>query len=120
MADTNKQPGQVPPAEDTPVLNYEEKRIADWLKKVRFKKKLFGGVSELDVWKKLEELNSMYKAALAAERARYDAQLEIWKKLDELSQMYNTALAAERTRYEALRERRTPQAEDTPRRDGGA
>lgn len=53
----------------------EEQRIADWLNKVRFRKKLFGGVSEKDVWKKIGELNEMYKRALIAERARYDALL---------------------------------------------
>lgn len=53
----------------------EEQRIVEWLKKVRFRKKLFGGVSEKDVWKKLGELNEMYQKALIAERARYDALL---------------------------------------------
>ena len=57
-------------------LNREQKRILAWLKKVRFRRQLFGGVSERDVWKKIEELNSMYNLALVAERARYDALLE--------------------------------------------
>lgn len=56
-------------------LSREQKRILQWLRKVRFKKQLFGGVSERDVWKKIEELNSMYNVALVAERARYDALL---------------------------------------------
>lgn len=55
--------------------NHEQKRIAEWLKKVRFRRCLFGGVNEKDVWKKIEELNRMYDAALSAERARYDALL---------------------------------------------
>lgn len=59
-----------------PVLNAEQQQILQWIKKVRFKKKLFGGVSEAHVWKKIEELNSMYEASLVAERARYDALLE--------------------------------------------
>ena len=53
----------------------EEQRIADWLNRVRFRRQLFGGVSEKDVWKKIGELNEMYKRALIAERARYDALL---------------------------------------------
>lgn len=53
----------------------EMRRIAQWLKKTKFRRALFG-VSEKDVWKKLAELNEMYKAALVAERARYDALLE--------------------------------------------
>lgn len=56
-------------------LNHEQERIHKWLKQVRFRKVLFGGVSEADVWKKIAELNGLYEAALSAERARYDALL---------------------------------------------
>lgn len=56
-------------------LNHEQARLQDWLRQVRFKKTLFGGVRESDLWKKLLELNSIYEAALSAERARYDALL---------------------------------------------
>lgn len=56
-------------------LNHEQKRIRKWLKQVRFKKALFGGVNEADVWKKIAELNTLYEAALSAERARFDALL---------------------------------------------
>ncbi len=56
-------------------LNHEQENIQRWLKQVRFKKTLFGGVDEADVWKKIAELNEMYEAALSAERARYDALL---------------------------------------------
>ena len=54
----------------------EHLKIIKWLKEVKFQKKLFGGVSEQDVWKKLEKLNEMYDAALVAERIRYDTLLE--------------------------------------------
>lgn len=57
-------------------LNHEQERIQKWLKQVRFKKTLFGGVNEADLWKKIAELNSLYEAALSAERARYDALIE--------------------------------------------
>ena len=50
--------------------------IAAWLKKVKFRKKLFGGVDEADVWKKLDELNRMYEQLHEEERIRYDALLE--------------------------------------------
>ena len=56
-------------------LNHEQEHIHKWLKKVRFKKVFFGGINEVDLWKKLAELNSLYEAALSAERARYDALL---------------------------------------------
>lgn len=56
-------------------LNHEQERIREWLKHVGFKKTAIGGVDEADVWRKIAELNSLYEAALSAERARYDALL---------------------------------------------
>ena len=56
-------------------LSREQKKIAQWLKQVKFRKTLFGGVNEHDVWKKIGELNELYNEALVAERARYDALL---------------------------------------------
>lgn len=64
-----------PNIETVEPLNHEQERIQKWLKKVRFKKVFFGGVNEVDLWKKIAELNSLYEAALSAERARYDALL---------------------------------------------
>lgn len=62
-------------ADDGRLLNHEQERIQKWLKDVRFKTVLVGGVEESDVWKKINELNALYEAALVAERARYDALL---------------------------------------------
>ena len=56
-------------------LNYEHRKIAVWLKKLKFKRCLFGGVSERYVWKKIDELNRMYTSAIEAERVRYDTLL---------------------------------------------
>lgn len=53
-----------------------QESLGKWLKQVRFKKCLLGGISERDVWRKISELNSLYEAALVAERTRYDALLE--------------------------------------------
>lgn len=64
-----------PSTEAAEPLNHEQERIQKWLKQVRFKKSFFGGVNEADVWKKIAELNTLYEAALSAERARYDALL---------------------------------------------
>lgn len=61
-------------------MSPQQQKIAEWLKAVRFRKKTFGGVSEADVWKKINELNGLYETALAAERARYDALLERQKR----------------------------------------
>lgn len=65
---------------DLQVLNREQEKIINWLEKVKFSKQLLGGVNEQDVWKKINELNEMYEAALRAERIRYDALLEEQKK----------------------------------------
>lgn len=51
----------------------QEEKIADWLERLKFRKRIFGGVDERDVWKKIGELNDKYQEALIAERARYDA-----------------------------------------------
>lgn len=56
--------------------NRELDAVTEWLKKVKFKKTLFGGVDERDVWKKIDELNTLYNNAIIAERARYDALLK--------------------------------------------
>ena len=44
--------------------------ISQWLKKVKFKRKLFRGVDEADVWQKIDELNSLYEKVLLAQRAQ--------------------------------------------------
>lgn len=64
-----------PNPKTTEPLNHEHREIEEWLKTVRFRKQFLGGVSEQDVWTKLEVLNKMYEKALSAERARYDALL---------------------------------------------
>lgn len=51
----------------------QEEKIKGFLQKVKFRKQVFGGVSEKDVWKKIGELNEMYRQALLAERIRCDA-----------------------------------------------
>ena len=53
----------------------QEEKIANFLKKVKFRKRIFGGVSEKDVWTKIRELNDMYREALLAERIRYDTMI---------------------------------------------
>ena len=57
-------------------ISETHKEITEWVKKLKFKKKIFGGVDEEDVLKKMEELNALYEKALLSERARYDTLLE--------------------------------------------
>ena len=68
------------------VLSREQLEIINWLERVKFRKQLFGGVSEEDVWKKIQQLNEMYDAALKAERIRYDVLLEQQSKDIHLTQ----------------------------------
>ncbi len=85
-------------------LNVEHQKMLEWLKTVRFRRALVGGLDEADVWKKLEELNNLYDACLVAERARYDALLEEQTKAarQELAK-YRRAARMLKTRYEAMK-----------------
>lgn len=57
-------------------VNAEHDKLISWFQTVHFRKKMFGGIDEEDLWRKLEELNHLYESALTAERARYDALLQ--------------------------------------------
>ena len=46
--------------------------ILEWIKTIKFKKKLIGGLDEEDVLKKIEELNRLYEKALMCERTKYN------------------------------------------------
>lgn len=64
----------------TEVINQEHKEIIKWFQTVKFRRTLFGGVDENDVWKKLQELNRLYESAIRAERERYNILLEDHQK----------------------------------------
>ena len=64
----------------------QEAAIASWLRKVKFRRKIFGGVSEADVWTKINQLNEMYNQAINAERIRYDALLAEHGRVKEQNQ----------------------------------
>lgn len=65
------------------IINSTHRDIVLWIRQLKFKKKLFGGVDEEDVLKKIGELNSLYEKALLQERARYDALLNASKGGDD-------------------------------------
>ncbi len=65
---------QLPAAPPLPE-NPWQKKIADWLGKVKLRRVMFGGVSEKQVWKRIGELNEMYQEMLKVERARYEVLL---------------------------------------------
>ncbi len=53
-----------------------QSEILEWVKTIKFKKKLIGGLDEEDVLKKIEELNRLYEKALMCERTKYNTLLE--------------------------------------------
>lgn len=50
--------------------------IAEVFKTMKFKKKIFGGVDERDVWKKLDKLQKEYRSAYEMQQERYEARLQ--------------------------------------------
>lgn len=62
------------PKREEPALSPEHQQILDWLRSVRFRRS-FGGVEEADVWRKIDQLNSLYEKLLLAERARYEQRI---------------------------------------------
>lgn len=61
-------------------VNPEHERLINWMQTVKFRKTMIGGINEVQLWKKLEELNQIYDAALRAERVRYDTLLDSQKR----------------------------------------
>ena len=57
------------------MIKEEHEEIVKWFQTVKFRRTLFGGVDENDVWKKLQELNQLYESAIRAERERYNILL---------------------------------------------
>lgn len=50
--------------------------IAELFKTLRFKKSLFGGVKEKDVWKQLDRVQKEYRSVYEIQQERYDALLQ--------------------------------------------
>lgn len=61
-------------------LPKERQKVIQWLKEVKFRRKLFWGLDQRDVWNKLSQLDQLYAEALEAERVRYDTLLDQHKK----------------------------------------
>ena len=79
---------------ETQALNHEQEKLVRWFQTVKFRKKLIGGVDEAQLWKKLEELNQLYEAAISAERVRYDALIhDHTKTCNTLSRKYQQELS---------------------------
>ena len=68
MAKAKKpKPERLPGAEQN-CISPEQEAIVRWFRTVKFRKSLLGGVDEVSMWKKLEELYALYDAAIRAER----------------------------------------------------
>lgn len=49
--------------------------VAHYIKGMHFRKKLFGGLDEADVWKKIEALHKQYEAVFLAQELRHEQEL---------------------------------------------
>lgn len=76
-AGKSPQPAQRLPGAEDACISPEQLEIVEWYRKVKFRKNLLGGVDEVQMWKKLEELYGLYENAIRAERARYNALLAL-------------------------------------------
>lgn len=77
----------------TPVYDQEEEEIslqsiADALKRLKFKKSLFG-VNEQDVWKKIRRLDAMYQELYQVQEIKYKALIN---DKDRLLETFRAAL----------------------------
>lgn len=70
-ADQAEKTPPTPPLPENPC----QQKIARWLKTMKLRPVMLGGVSEKQVWKRIGELNAMYQEMLAIERARYEMLL---------------------------------------------
>lgn len=68
--------------------------IALLMKQLRFKKKIFGGVKEMDVWRKLELLHQQYQSVYAVQEALHQRQMA---EKDERIAQLEAQLAGEET-----------------------
>lgn len=57
-------------------MDNQMQSICDKLKAMKFRKRLFGGVDEADVWRQLEALQQEYQAVYDAQAAYYQALLD--------------------------------------------
>lgn len=69
---TNTKPSRVDAGS---VRNLDD--IAQYLKTVKFRKKMLGGLDEMDVWKKIRLLDEMYQQLYLLQDAKYQALLEL-------------------------------------------
>lgn len=56
------------------VKNMDE--LTELFRNLKFKKTLFGGVKEIDVWKQLDRLQKEYRSAYETQQACYEARLQ--------------------------------------------
>ena len=76
----SKVTNRIPPNNAITPKSEEHAEILAFLKAVKFRKKLFGGIDERSVWKKLDELSKLYDVAIVAEQIRYKALTKEYKR----------------------------------------
>lgn len=59
--------------------------VEEFLKQVNFKKQAIGGLSESDVWSKIQQISDLYAQAFKIQEAKYQAIID--EKNRELSRL---------------------------------
>lgn len=54
----------------------ESKEISSYLKSLKFKKKIIGGIDEEDVWKKIKKLDELYQKELDYMKKEYEEKIQ--------------------------------------------
>ena len=66
--------------------------LAELFSKLKFRRKVIGGISETDVWKKLEEVQTEYRRLYDLQAAGYEARLK--EREDRIRQLEEELAAA--------------------------
>ena len=61
--------------------------LAELFSKLKFRRQIIGGLSEADVWKKLEEVQTEYRRLYELQAAGYEARLK--EREDRIRQLEN-------------------------------
>ena len=72
--------------------------LAELFTKLKFRRQIIGGLSEADVWKKLEEVQTEYRRLYDLQAAGYEAKLK--EREDRIHQLEEELSLAGRSRNE--------------------
>ena len=65
---------------DSNIIKSNLLEVSDKIKELKFKRKIFGGVDILDVWRKLSQIDKGYQEAMRCQKNYYEEDLKIKEK----------------------------------------